>query len=387
MSGRADRVQGIRSDGRRVAFPALVGLVPCDWTGRSWHAPCSSRSFYAASGSDLGGPFAFKGILSLDVVLLIAGIGLLLAGGHLLVTGASQLASSLGLSELAIGLTVVAFGTSAPELAVNVGAALAGDTALAFGNVIGSNIANIGLVIGLCAITRPLLIENVVISREIPMLLLASVATVILGLDGVTGRPEMYDRTDGMMLLLMFTIFLYYTVVDFRSRSAPMPLSNAAGDFVRARPLWNRSKALVLATLGLGALIIGTEWTVSSAVSLAERLGASKDVLGLTIVAVGTSLPELVTSLVATRKGQTNLAIGNVVGSNIFNLLFVLGTTAVIRPVALPEVGGRSDLLAMLVMCVVLVPIARSRESRIPRAAGFALVLGYSGYMTWRWMV
>jgi cation:H+ antiporter len=330
----------------------------------------------------------------LDVLFLVAGLVLLVTGAQALVTNASKLASSLGVSELAIGLTVVAFGTSAPELAVNLGAALGGNTGLAFGNVVGSNIANIGLVVGLCALVRPLLIEEAVVRREIPMMLLASAAALILGMDGGQGGVESYDRSDGLMLLLLFSVFLYYTSIEFMTTDgspAPGAGASAVSDALRPEEAAegtspNRRRLLLLAAAGLVALVAGAEFTVWGAVSLAESLGVSKAVIGLTIVAVGTSLPELATSLVATWKGQTSLAIGNVVGSNIFNLLFVLGATAVVHPVELPADFGRSDLVVMALFGFALIPIARISEARVPRAAGFGLIVAYGAFVSWRLM-
>jgi cation:H+ antiporter len=322
--------------------------------------------------------------MAFDVVLLMLGMTLLVAGGHALVEGASQLADSLGVSEVAIGLTVVAFGTSAPELAVNTLAAISGNAPIAFGNIIGSNIANIGLVLGLSALVRPLLIESEIVSREIPMLLLASAAALILGLDRLRGADELYDRADGLIFLLLFSVFLYYSISEVVAKRRKDPLAESAAENVHARAFWTRGRALLLAAAGLAILFGGAQLTVANAVSLAEALDVPGVIIGLTIVALGTSLPELATSLVATWRGQTSLAVGTVVGSNIFNLLFILGATAVIEPVEVSEVRGGADLVAMAMFAALLLPLSRSDGSHIVRWHGVALVAAYLGYMAWR---
>jgi len=320
----------------------------------------------------------------LDVVLLTVGFSLLIAGGHALVKGASQLADSLGVSELTIGLTVVAFGTSAPELAVNTLAAVEGSSAIAFGNIVGSNIANVTLVLGIAALVRPLKIESAIVSREIPMMLLATAATLILGLDRIRGETELYDRSDGLMFLLLFALFLHYSISEVVSKRSRDPFVKVVAESVVLSAFWTAGKAGMVALVGLGILLAGAELTVARAVSLAVSLDVPRSVIGLTIVAFGTSLPELATSIVATWKGQTNLAVGNVVGSNIFNLLFVLGTTAVIRPVEVPLTGGAADLVALAVFAALLLPLFRSPMSRITRWHGVALVMAYLGYLVWR---
>jgi cation:H+ antiporter len=318
-----------------------------------------------------------------DLFLLALGMALLVAGGRAIVSGASQLASALGISELAIGLTVVAFGTSAPELAVNGLAALRGNTAIAFGNVVGSNIANIALVVGLSAMVRPVVIESAIVSREIPMMLLATIATVILGLDRIRGETEVYDRADGAMLLLLFSVFLYYSISEVIGKRRADPLVEAATQHSPAGGGAVGRNAL-LAVVGLGILVVGAQLTVSHAVSLAEALGVPRVVIALTVIAVGTSLPELATSLVAASKGHTSLALGNVVGSNIFNLLFVLGTTAAIRPVEVPSLGGDADLAVLGAFSLALLLLALRREARIGRGAGAGLGVGYLAYVVWR---
>jgi len=323
----------------------------------------------------------------LDAVWLVAGLALLLGGGEMLVRGASGLAGALGVPPLVIGLTVVAFGTSAPELAVNVTAAWRGDATLSFGNVVGSNIANIGLILALAALLKALDVRGTVISREIPMMLVATAALVVLGLDRIVASSETYDRADGLMLLLLFGVFLYYTIAEvFRGRGRD-PLATQAERRAESRaeraPMQSTVAQAGIAGLGLVGLVGGAELTVDGAVAIATAVGVPNAVIGLTLVAVGTSLPELATSLSAVRSGQLDLAVGNVVGSNIFNVLFILGTTAAIHSVPLPE-GGLADLIAVSVFSVALLAFALSHSQRILRVEGAVLLAAYVGYTAWR---
>jgi len=301
----------------------------------------------------------------------------------MLVRGASSLARDLGVSPLAVGLTVVAFGTSAPELAVNLAAAWRGDAAISFGNVVGSNIANVGVILALSALVRPLAVQGVVVAREVPMLLVASAAAMVLGLDRIRGAPESYDRADGLVLLLLFGVFLFYTVAEVvRGRSAD-PLVSEAEERRGTPGLRSAARSVLGAGVGLALLVGGAEATVRKAVALAALLGVPEVIVGLTVVAVGTSLPELATSAVAARRGQVDLAVGNVVGSNLFNLLFILGVTAFVRPVAVPAAGA-ADLLAMGAFAAVLLPLGLRRRGRVGRVEALALLAAYVGYTAWR---
>ena len=322
--------------------------------------------------------------MTTDALLLLAGLALLLAGGHALVTGASRLAETLGVSDVAIGMTVVAFGTSAPELAVNLLAAVQGSSAIAFGNVVGSNLANIAAVLGFSALLRPLKVESVIVSREIPMMILATLAVAVLGLDRIRQAPESYDRSDGLILLLLFSVFLYYTVSEVLAKRGGDPLVGSAATAAPGADHASVPMSVLAVVAGLGLLVVGADLTVTRAVSLAEQLDVPRVLVGLTVVAIGTSLPELATSLVAAWKGQTNLAIANVVGSNIFNLLFILGLSATASPVEVPASRGAPDLVAVTLVSVALLPLARSNGSRIVRWQGGALLIAYVGYLTWR---
>lgn len=316
------------------------------------------------------------------VALFSAGLVVLIGGGEYLVRGASSLARLLGLSPLVIGMTVVAFGTSAPELAVNLFAAFKNTPDISFGNVIGSNIANTALILGLAAWIAPVTVHWKVVVREIPMMVLASVAVLAVSLDRwLNSRAAVIDGGDGLMLLLLFGVFLYYTFADARRTNDSEPA--VSGEIPHAGKQQSVWSAVFVTLVGLVGVILGGQLTVEGAVSLAERFGISQAVIGLTLVAVGTSLPELVTSVIASRRGQSDIAVGNVVGSNIFNLLFILSTTALICPVPIPA-GGVTDVLVMTGLGLVLFPLAVSDRFRIVRWEGTALIALYAIYIGWR---
>jgi cation:H+ antiporter len=321
--------------------------------------------------------------MTLDILLLAAGLALLMLGGETLVRGATGLARDIGVTPLVIGLTVVAFGTSAPELAVNVIAVSQGAGAISFGNIMGSNMANIGLIVGCSALIRPIRITGVVVTRELPMMLLATAAAVVMSFDALL-RGEVtdtYDRGDGLLLLMFFLVFLYYTVGEFVQRRA----SNGDGALTELarEPGGGVSKHALLTTFGLAALIGGADVTVGAAVSVARAFAVPEEIIGLTVLAVGTSLPELVTSLVATLRGHVGLAIGNVVGSNIFNLLLVLGVTSLVGRVPVPPSGHR-DLAVVFLFSLILLLVSRTGKRRIIRTEAVALLLLYCAYLTWR---
>ena len=325
----------------------------------------------------------------LSLLLLVVGLGLLVTGAEALVRGASALARRLGVSPIVIGLTVVAFGTSTPELAVNVQAALAGSTGVSFGNVVGSNIANIGLILAVAALVRPLDVHASVVNREIPMLLLGTAAAIAMAYDrrlGGGGAADAFARGDGIVLILLFGVFLYYTLLSaLRPRAAAGdPYVAELHDDIAAQPPQRLWVSLLLTALGLIGVIVGGKWTVDNAVAMARQAGVSDAIIGLTFVAVGTGLPELVTSVIAARRGHSDLAVGNVVGSNIYNLLFVLGMTSIIRPVEVPPVGGHADLLVMAALTAALLPLSMYRERRIGRVGGAMLLTAYVLYVIWR---
>jgi cation:H+ antiporter len=323
--------------------------------------------------------------LLIDLLNLAFGIAALAWGGYLVVEGASSLARILGVSQLVVGLTVVAFGTSAPELSVNLLAAVEGETDLAFGNVIGSNIANIGLILGLAAVVRNLDIQSQLITRELPMLLLATTAAALMALDPLlAGTPAEYDRGDGLLLLLFFTVFMYGIVREWWQGRHEDSLVRSSGATRRATPRWPAVKSVGICLVGLTVLIVGGEAAVSGATGLALVAGVPPAVIGLSVVAVGTSLPELVTSLVAAIRGNADIAVGNIVGSNIFNLLFVLGLTACLRPTPVPP-SGLVDIAALVFFAFLLVPISLARGRCIVRTEGWILLVLWGGYIAMRY--
>jgi cation:H+ antiporter len=321
----------------------------------------------------------------LNLLLLFVGLAFLLGGGDLLVRGASALAKGFGVPPLVIGLTVVAFGTSAPELSVNLLAAFQGNTEISFGNIIGSNIANIGLILAVSAIIRPLAIEGMIITREIPMMVLASLLALIAGMDAILrNSPNIFDRSEGLIFLLIFCVFLFYTIGDVFRRRKEDPLLQQAEEISERKSFKKTFYNLLLFIAGLIFLVVGGKVAVDAAVAVAELLNVPRVIIGLTIIAIGTSLPELVTSGIATWKGQTDIAIGNVVGSNIFNLLLVNGLCATLRPIPIPPSGGGQDLLMMAFLSLLLLPLCVTDKKKIVRWEGVLLLLLYFVFSGWR---
>jgi len=260
----------------------------------------------------------------LNILLVLGGFYVLIKGADYLVNGASSLARRLGVPALVIGLTVVAFGTSAPELFVNVIAALNGSTDIAIGNVVGSNIANILLILGITAIIAPIAVQKSTILKEIPLSLLAGIVLYFMANDALIDGYQLSElgRGDGLVFLCFFLIFLYYT---FGIRHG----EQEEGITKTVMSLW---QAVLLVVMGLAGLVVGGHFCVETAQDIALALGVSEALIGLTIVAVGTSLPELMTSVVAAIKNKPDIAVGNVVGSNIFNIFWILGVSALIKP-------------------------------------------------------
>lgn len=317
-------------------------------------------------------------------ILILGGLAALIIGGESVVRGATWICSHFGVSKLVVGLIVVAFGTSVPELAVNLTAAFQGQGELCFGNIIGSNIANIGLILGTAALIRPLAIASIVVSREIPMLIVVSAAAVALGFDRFfSGGPDdFFSRGDAVVLLLLFAAFLYHSTMDVVNGKNSDLIEAAAPSGVEPReihaPTIPRSAGMVL--VGFILLAVGGKLTVDGAVGVARFFGIGEALIGLTIVAVGTSLPELVTSLIAVRHGEVNMAVGNVVGSNLFNLLFILGVSSLVQPVPIPA-GEGSALPMMAVLTLLLWPITHTDQRKVIRWEGAALLVLYSAYM------
>lgn len=305
---------------------------------------------------------------------LALGLVVLYFGAQALVKGGASLALRLGLTPLVIGLTVMAFGTSSPEMVVSVQAAASGNGAISIGNVVGSNICNIALILGLCALVTPLTATAQVIRREVPIMIGVSVVALLMLLDGRLARWE------GALLLAGLIVYTVLTVKQARAETAASEASKEYAAEIGPKPE-GLGKSIALVVGGLGALIVGSHFFVSGAVTLAESWGMSQVAIGLTIVAVGTSLPELATSLVAAIKKESDVAIGNVVGSNTFNILGILGIAALIKPI---EATGLewSDLIVMLIAAIALLPLAKS-GGRVNRWEGAALLASYVGYTAW----
>jgi len=323
----------------------------------------------------------------IDIVFILLGLVLLVVGGDFLVRGASSIATDFNVPPVVIGLTIVAFGTSAPELSVNVLAAVQGNTGVSFGNVIGSNIANIGLILGICAIIKPLAVHGSIIEREIPMLLLASFAVLILASDQfLRGERSAFDRSDGLILLLLFGLFMFYTFADVikSRRSDPLLKQIEEEDELSGSSTGLYNFGLVV--VGLVMLVGGGQLAVDYSVSVASALGVPSVIIGLTIIAIGTSLPELVSCGLATWKGHTDIAIGSIIGSNIFNLLLVNGICSTIIKIEVPMPGGDTDLFIMVFLSALLLPLSLSFKSRLVRGEGVALFAMYFAFMGWRVM-
>ncbi|AUD58137.1 MULTISPECIES: calcium/sodium antiporter [Shewanella] len=295
---------------------------------------------------------------------IIGGFIILTLGAEALVRGASSIALRLGITPLIIGLTIVAFGTSAPELAVSVKSALAGNSGIALGNVIGSNIANIGLILAITALIRPIQVQSQVVKRDIPLMILASMLFWGLLLDGEL------SLIDGVILLSLLFGYLTFSYISSKNSNDEEEIEAGPNN-----PLLSGLFILV----GISMLVGGGILFVNGAVDLAKTFGVSEVIIGLTIVAIGTSMPELVTSVIAALKGQSDIAIGNVVGSNLFNILGILGVTAIVHPVS--SLGFQPfDFMVMLALAVVILPFAWT-GLRIGRREGSVLLLSYLGYM------
>ncbi len=328
--------------------------------------------------------------LFVSLAMLVGGIALLVLGGDLLVRGAVALAERRGVPPLTIGLTIVAFGTSAPELALNVVVAFTGDTALSFGNMVGSSLANSGLILGLSAVLKPVKVQSSLLRRELPMLLGAVLVLItfmlVPGTFGLPGSRPGLSRLDGGLLLAGFAVYLGVLLRAARRPAVVGPaLEKELKEEVAAESALSTGKAGGLVLSGLVLLAVGGKLTEMGAVSVATLAGLSAQVIGLTVVSLATTLPELVTSIAAIRRGQSDIALGNVVGSNLFNLLFILGTVALVATVPLP-LGGLSALMALGVLTLLLFPLCVSFDWTITRPEGALLVLVYVsiiGYQLW----
>jgi len=308
------------------------------------------------------------------ILLLLVGLAILVGGADYLVRGASSIAKRFGISSIVIGLTIVAFGTSAPELVVNLLSAANGATDLAIGNIIGSNLANTLLILGVGATITTLTVKHGTTFKEIPFALLAIAMVAIMGndafFDGVANNS--LSRIDGIILLSFFVIFLYYTYGIGKVEGQP--------ETIKKYPV---KIAVSMFVLGLAGLTIGGKLIVDNAITLAELAGMSQALIGLTIVAIGTSLPELATTIVAVRKKHTDLAIGNAIGSNIFNVFLVLGASSVIRPLPFDTHINTDVLFTTAVTLLLFILMFVQEKHKLQRWQGVFFILLYVGYITY----
>ena len=302
----------------------------------------------------------------LDIVIIIIGVVLVLKGADFLTEGAAALARRVNVPEIVIGLTIVAAGTSAPELFVSLVSALKGTPDLAVGNVVGSNTMNCMLIVGCAAIVAPMTISRSTVKKDIPFSVGASVLLMLLALNSFLGR------FDGILLLVGFALFMVYSLRQAKNGQGDTPTEG------KQRNPWMSALFIVL---GLVGLVIGSNLFVDHASNLALSLGISEGVVGLTVVAGGTSLPELATTVVAARKGQSAIAIGNVIGSNVFNILLILGLTATISPL---QIEGITTIdMAVMFVSVTLVWLFSFTRYTVERWEGALLLLGYLVYLMW----
>jgi cation:H+ antiporter len=317
----------------------------------------------------------------MTLLLFIAGLAALVAGAELLVRGASKLALSFGISPLVVGLTIVAFGTSAPEVAVSVGAVLDGKTDIAIGNVVGSNIFNVLFILGLSALITPLVVNIQLIRQEVPIMVGASLLLLALTLDGLLG---LLDSVMLFGLLLAYTVFL---VRQSRAETQAARDEYAAESKPAAPSAWDAKLPVQLALIvvGLGLLVLGSDWLVSAAIVFAKALGVSDLVIGLTIVAAGTSMPEVATSITAAIKGERDIAVGNVVGSNTFNILGCLGISGLVAgPSGLVMAPAllNFDIWVMIAVALACLPVFLSGRE-IARWEGGVFLLYYAAYVAY----
>lgn len=305
--------------------------------------------------------------LPVQFLLLVVGFFLLMKGADVFVDGSSALADRMGIPQIVIGLTIVAFGTSAPEAAISITAGIKGSADLAVSNVVGSNILNVLLILGLSSIISPLVIQKNTLRYEIPFT--ALVTLLLLGL-GIWDYS--IGRWDGVLFLLIMAAFMVYLVIMSKKKNN----ADESGEKPAAKmPIW---KIILFIVLGGAAIIYGSQLTVNSATAIAKHFGMSERLIGLTIVAFGTSLPELITSVTAAIKHKADIAIGNIVGSNIFNILFVLGTTAVISPIMYSKEFITDNIAAFAAMVLLFVCVVKNKK--LTRPGGIIMLLSYAAY-------
>lgn len=320
--------------------------------------------------------------MQLTIILFILGFVFLIKGADVLIDGSSSIARRFGISSFFIGLTIVAFGTSTPELVVSALASFRGSSGIALGNLIGSNISNTLLILGTAAIVRPLLVKRNTINKEIPFSLLAILVVGILLNDFLIDKivPSGLTRIDGLVLILFFSIFIFYTFGIAREKENIF--QKTVGEIKAKEPKeYNNSSAVGMIIIGLVGLVIGGQWIVNGATQFASYFGLTETLIGLTIVAIGTSLPELAASVMAAHRGQTDMAVGTVVGSNIFNFLWVLGLSALIAPIGFNSILNFDILVLIIITVLLLFLIYIGRRNVLGRGEGIILVGLYVLYV------
>lgn len=331
----------------------------------------------------------------ISVGLIALGVVLTVIGSNILVDGASTIAKKFNISDLIIGLTIVAFGTSSPELAVNIMASMSGKTDIAIGNILGSNIFNVFIILGIAAVIYPVRVQSASVWIEIPMSLLAALVVGVMAndvfFDGslITGNTivkNVITRTDGMILLGFFAVFMYYTVYASRNTKEDLKddLSREMHEELKEKPLMTTGRATLFIIGGLVFLYFGSDWLVKGAITIAKLGGLSDAIIGLTIIAAGTSVPELATSAAAAYKKNSDIAIGNVVGSNIFNVFFILGLSASISPLPFSSPTALIDILMTIFSSVMMFTFVLAGRGRmISRSEGVILITIYIGYVSY----
>lgn len=309
--------------------------------------------------------------MALQILLLLAGLALLIAGAEWLVSGASSLAKKFRISDLTIGLTVVAFGTSAPELVVNLFASATNHQDIFFGNILGSNNFNLFIILGIAGVILPLKVQVSTVWKEIPMSLVALVVFFILAHIPSSGGEMMLGRIDGVILLLCFGLFQYYIYLQIK---------NYEPEHTAHKDTWPLYKMLILIVMGLAGLVLGGKIVLDNAVLLAKAMGVSEKVIGLTIIAAGTSLPELATSVVAAFRKNADIAVGNIVGSNIFNLLLIGGTVSIVSPVRYSSIFDVDFYILAAGTIVLFINLLTWRKHRLDRWEAALLLTFYVGY-------
>lgn len=311
----------------------------------------------------------------LNILLLIVGFILLIKGADVFVEGASSTAQNFRVSKMLIGLTIIAFGTSAPELAVSISALASGSTDMVLGNVIGSCILNILLILGLAAVIKPIKIKANTVRKELPMCLLISTLLAVLFLDVMlmNGSENQFSRSDAIVVLLFFCVFVYYLIA-----LAKHSKENGQKD---EKAKYKLGKSLLFVLLGMVGIVIGSEMVVRNCTEIATAIGWSERLIALTVIAFGTSLPELVTTVVAARKGEQDLAVGNVIGSNIFNICVVLGIPVALFGSVTPASFNMLDIIMLVASAAALFFFALTRR-KITRVEGIIMLVAFAAYYT-----